>query len=1250
MNLQDYPFQIFYGPADDPLHSFYIPALKATQRYDRSAGFFSSTALAVAAEGIAHLIQNGGTMRLLVGAQLSEDDVEAIRQGYDQRALLGERMLAQITDLQNTLQQKRLEALAWMVAAGQLEIRVVLPCGPNHLPLPASQCADYYHTKMGIFTDAEENQIAFAGSVNESETAWVHNFETFTVYFSWNETASYLAQVSINFERLWTGQDPYWIAVTLPDAVRQQLLHYAPRQAPTHDPLEREEPVEINEPDAVAYSPSCTADQREKIIFQFLRDAPHLIQSGSLGAATAAVIAWPHQTRVADAVIQRFPDRAMLCDEVGLGKTIETGLVLRQLILSGFVKRCLILAPKSVLRQWQEELYEKFALRVPRYDGKNFWGLYGQPIDSQEGNPWNSYPVLLAGSQLAKRADRRQQILSANHWDLLIVDEAHHARRKDFKQHIYRPNRLLSLINELSQQNKITGLLLMTATPMQVHPLEVWDLLKLLGLGGRWGADDENFLQYFTELRKQYASVDWEFVFGMLRDELQTGGTLDADFVERAQAEIGPVKWSAIEGLIHQPGNPAITLKALGDSVQPYVSELARLHTPLHRYVFRNTRTLLREYKRQGILKKNVPTRRPKIIRVNMRPEETDLYERIDEYISYFYQKYEHERRGLGFIMTVYRRRLTSSFYAVRCSLERRLQYLRGALSPDTLLDAEELEPDELSQEELALDLMDEAETAPMPTGNEPLSREMYQAEVNYLQTFIHDLQALGRADSKLEHLKQNLRQIFSQRSTVLVFTQYTDTMDYLRDELREVYGAELACYSGRGGETWNGIAWVQTTKEFVKAEFKEGRIRILLCTESASEGLNLQTCGVLINYDMPWNPMRVEQRIGRIDRIGQQFSEVWIDNYFYADTIEDMIYQRLSERITWFEVVVGELQPILAEVGEVTRRLAMLPSEERQRQLESEIDALKQRLQNKEVESLNLDTYSESGTYRPPQPSPVTMANLEDVLTHSSATSALFQPHPTIPRAYLLDHNGSSLTVTFARECFDAHPQTVQFLTYGNPNLDELLALNPAPTFEKTDLFLRFESSSDVQFCGWYYPVEDGSAQPIDSLETLLHQLDAHPGSSFSGDGFTHLAEDQFNAAVTNILQNQRTVIKQRVYGNWLAEKSKAQRLLVKAALVELALGQQPELLDTETYPSAFTEQAVLGLRRHNYPWAPVIALLANVEGLVPTRDDPFFQQIEGSSKDSLRTMWSELTGECKKLVLILSAAHKNYVAFMDD
>ncbi|MGB8644111.1 MAG: helicase-related protein [Anaerolineae bacterium] len=1227
MALTDYPFRIYYGPADDPLNNFYIPALSASVRYDRSAGFFSSSALAVAAAGVARLIRNGGHMRLLVGASLDERDVEAIQQGYDLKARVTERLLQHFADPQDALLRQRLEVMAWMVAEGLLDIKVVLPRDRNGRPVPAAQAQDYYHPKIGIFTDAGENRIAFSGSVNESETAWQHNYETFSVYFSWNETRPYLAQVAIRFDRLWQGEEPDWIALDIPQAVRERLLQYRPAQAPTHDPLEPEpsappahetqSPVETGVPEA------------ERLRFQFVRDAPFLPNAASLGAATCAIVPWPHQTRVAQEVIGRFPDRALLCDEVGLGKTIEAGLVIRQLLLSGRVKRCLILAPKSVVKQWQQELYEKFSLDVPRYDVNKFWDVHDAPLSAPNGNPWDAFDVLLAGSQLAKRGDRRDELLVAKGWDLVVVDEAHHARRKDFKERAYRPNRLLGLLNELNARRKAASLLLMTATPMQVHPLEVWDLLTVLGLGGRWRADEDNFLNFFQEMRKPFAGADWELIFDLVRDHLATQPDPDPTFAAQAQAELGPVKWAELDELPNRPGERVRRLQNLGQAAEPYVQEFARRHTPLRHYILRNTRALLREYKRRGILHANVPTRRPHLERIPLRPEEEKLYTRIEEYTSNFYQKYENERRGLGFIMTIYRRRLTSSFYAVRCSLERRLKFLRGVLRPDEIYD-----DDDVEQEELDLDLAEEG----LGEGD----RARFKQELDYVADFVRELRALSSADSKLEQLKTELNRVFMQRDKVIVFTQYTDTMDYLRDQLREVYGTQVACYSGRGGEVWTGMIWADTTKEQVKNDFRAGKVRILLCTESASEGLNLQTCGVLVNYDMPWNPMRVEQRIGRIDRIGQEYPEVWISNYFYENTIEDLIYQRLADRIDWFEVVVGDLQPILAEVGEMTRRLAMLPATERQARLEQEIAALRQRLQDREVESLNLDQFLEPEDYHPGPVSPVTLADLERLLTQSVATGRLFRSDPGMKGAYLLAWRGQTLPVTFSPACFDEHPDTVRFISYGSPLLADLLAVAPAPEGGASAPVVRCASDGDIPLRAWYAP-RDGETDPapIETLAQLEGMLKSGNAAPAIDDLFRERAGQLFAAQVAETRAHQAEMLNHRAMGVYLAERARGQRLLCQAAMVEIALGQQPELFDGGVYPTAFNEQAVRGLQRHHFPWAALLQL-AFEPGLAPRADDPYYHQIADSTRESLRGRLNQLTEQARQAVTSLKAAHE--------
>ena len=285
---------------------------------------------------------------------------------------------------------------------------------------------------------------------------------------------------------------------------------------------------------------------------------------------------------------------------------------------------------------------------------------------------------------------------------------------------------------------------------------------------------------------------------------------------------------------------------------------------------------------------------------------------------------------------------------------------------------------------------------------------ELCQGEIDYLEDFLTQLAALG-SDSKFERLAADLREVLQKRDSVLVFTQYTDTMDYLRDGLREVYGGQVACYSGRGGECWQGGKWVAVSKETIKTAFRASReVKILLCTESASEGLNLQTCGVLINYDMPWNPMRVEQRIGRIDRIGQTYEYVWVRNYFYEQTVEADIYHRLDDRIGSFEHVVGELQPILARVARMIEAAAMAGQDRREQLIAQEVASINLLVRSAEAGTLNLDKLvDDEVAATSAAPPPVTMPELERALVTSAELAGRFHPHPTIGRAHQFDWNG---------------------------------------------------------------------------------------------------------------------------------------------------------------------------------------------------------------------------------------------------
>jgi len=1224
-NLRDHHFKIAYGPGDDRLKDFYIPALSCAVRYDRSAGFFSSSALAVAAAGVAHLIANGGRMRLLVGAQLSPDDVKALQGGADLAALVADRMVSGLEEKVDALARERLAALAWMIREGTLEVRVVLPKGPDGRPLPADQSRDYYHPKSGIFTDANGDQVAFSGSINESAQGWEHNYEQFMVYRSWiHAVVPYITQVRLDFESLWKGErDRDWIAVELPRAVREGLLRYCPSEPPSKDSLEV---IGVAESEGEPEPQRLSADTRERIIFQFLRDAPFLSNGGRLGEVASTVRYWPHQARVVQRVVDTYPKRYLLCDEVGLGKTIEGGGIAKQLLLSGRVRRCLILAPKGVCRQWQEELYEKFLLNVPRYDGGRFVDYFERELPTEAENPWNAFPFIIASSHLAKRRERMGEVLSADPWDLVLVDEAHHARRKDFISGQYRRNRLLSLLLGPQENPSVPGLaertrglILMTATPMQIDPREVWDLLTVLGLGGRWGASDDNFVRFFDEIR-QGAEADWRFVLRMVRDYLDQGGEVDASLAEAAQKRVGLVTWETIRNLPYADRIEPTILR-LDEAGRAVLLEFVRRHTPLAGLVFRNTRALLKEYRRRGLLKENVPERRPEPAWISMRPEERELYDRIEEYISEFYKKYEAERTGLGFVMTVYRRRLTSSFYAIARSLERRLEFLRGgpdAAVPGGLVD------EDFEEEDLDEDILEKLAE---------VDRSIYREEMAYVENFLAQLRLLD-VDSKVEQLQADLRLLLERRETVIVFTLYTDTMDYLRDKLRSVYGAQVACYSGRGGEVWDGEGWKRVTKERIKADFREEKIKILLGTDALSEGLNLQTCGVMVNYDMPWNPMRVEQRIGRIDRIGQRYDEVWIRNYFYEDTVEANVYRALEGRIQWFEAVVGPLQPILARVAHVIKAAAMESGTAREAVLARELEAIRRDIEQQRVTALDLDEYvSAAMEQRSAEAPPVTQSEIERTFLESPALEGRFLPHPEIAGAYHLWVDGMTVSVTFDAEVFDAHPATLRLLGYSDELFQRLLESVDAPEGSVAPWVVRL-SVDEPPMRGYYVKTDEGAAA-VTTLAALAAALEQEVPPLDAGQ--IAAARAGLEARAAELLQRERAVEKARKQTAEVALQERGRQVLLQATYIDLAMSAHPELFGASPNSAGFTEEAVRALKRHGYPFAPLIRLVGT-EGIVPVPTDPFYMRIQDSSLDGLRKRFEAAKGRATEIVAELA------------
>ena len=664
---------------------------------------------------------------------------------------------------------------------------------------------------------------------------------------------------------------------------------------------------------------------------------------------------------------------------------------------------------------------------------------------------WAQFPMMLASSHLARMRRHRHRILEAAPWDLVLVDEAHHARRRGLGG-ADSANQLLQLLREMKDNDAWKAVILATATPMQMNTHEVFYLLDILGLPGSWRRSPEQFESYYRQLAEEDPKArEWKLLREMLRDFFAQPDVRPNRHVnDQVRKLIGPE--AMLVRRLHEAPLAGSTIAARPPEVRRVIDAWLRANTPMRDRVFRSTREAIQEYQRAGLLDPKKATVPRRIVDDQMIPfgseEEATLYRRVEDYISKYYDAYSKDTatKPLGFIMTVYRRRLTSSLYAVHNSLTRRLRALREQASLEELLD----DDDRYTLEHSVLFDPDDLEG--------DLAKR-YGEEIAELESFIGDLEHQIPHDTKVQRLSADIHQAFLDgHRTVLVFTQYTDTLEWLREQLQATYGPQIACYTGGGGSRWNGEKgkWESLTKGEVKRLFREGQeVRILLGTDALSEGLNLETCDRMFNYDMPWNFMRVEQRIGRIDRIGGRL-EVKVTNYFYKDTVEERVYTGIAEDAEWFDHVVGPAQPVLGRVEAVIQGLAMKsPGKGRDEALAQGLAEVRQAIAEAKGRAVQLSDFEAEKGELPidgyAAAPAITLDDIEEILTTNPLTAPLMYDHPdALPRTYLLELDGQKHAMTFDRDVYDTNPE-IGFMTYRHPTFESLLAaaLNPGSAVE---------------------------------------------------------------------------------------------------------------------------------------------------------------------------------------------------------
>lgn len=453
-----------------------------------------------------------------------------------------------------------------------------------------------------------------------------------------------------------------------------------------------------------------------------------------------------------------------------------------------------------------------------------------------------------------------------------------------------------------------------------------------------------------------------------------------------------------------------------------------RRFTPSRFLVSRHTRRLLKAYRDRGMLDCSIAERKVEDIFLKLSPGERNLYGAVEDYIATTYMNApDRERGAVGFVMTIYRRRLASSFYALAQTMKNRLAILAGKnplpeYGEDDILEEEDREYiDEETDEEILNDNQ----------AQDRKKRALFLEEAKDIRELLAAVEKLP-LDSKARVLLGQLRELKNRGyRQIIIFSQYTDTLDFLRDLLIKDYG--VLCFSGRGGEQWDSGQWRPVSRETTREIFKNGGAEIMLCTDAAAEGLNFQFCGALINYDMPWNPMKVEQRIGRIDRLGQEYPVIEARNLLCEKTVESDIYIALSRRIKLFGDYIGNMQPILAKVPGVIRNIALTGKSDRQNKL----NAFASQIDEKEASGFDLEEINSSLAPLNACDPAYDLEFLNNVLTNPALMPDNIKVGVLSGKneyEYKAPGMSKPIRVTTSATYFQEHPESVELWSPGSP------------------------------------------------------------------------------------------------------------------------------------------------------------------------------------------------------------------------
>lgn len=671
------------------------------------------------------------------------------------------------------------------------------------------------------------------------------------------------------------------------------------------------------------------------------RSSSASVESLTSALADAQVDLNPHQVEAALFAFRSPLSRgAILADEVGLGKTIEAGILLSQRWAERR-RHLLVICPANLRKQWSQELADKFFLPTAILETKTF----NEEIKRGNLNPFDQLKIVLCSFQFVRTKDA---YLRQTPWDLVVIDEAHRLRN------VYKPNNKIA--NAIKAAIAQYPKLLLTATPLQNSLLELYGLVSIV---------DEHV---FGDLRSFKAQ------FSRFNSAGQASAEALVSAVARFKAEPTSENQKAVNKSIRD-ANKAVD--------REYGMLKSRIRPICQRTLRRQVLAYVSYTHRHALVQEFIPN-----------DDEKRLYRLVSEYLQSdrLYALPSSQRQLMTLIL---RKLLASSSYAIADTLRGLAEKLEAAEKAQAALDAP---PSELGEnfeslpeiEDEWLEDDSDADSAGQsaPKQLTPEQREELRAEKEKLRQF-HELARSIEQNSKGEVLLTALRRGFdaaararvdhqngSMQQKAIIFTESRRTQEYLYRLLESSeFGGKIVLFNGTNSDPMSAEIYREWSKLHAGTDRITGsptadkraaivesfrdQASIMIATEAAAEGINLQFCNLVVNYDMPWNPQRIEQRIGRCHRYGQKY-DVVVVNFLNRDNAADVrVYQLLDEKFRLFDGVFGASDEVIGAIGsgvDFEKRIVSIYQQCRApEQIQFEFDKLQQELESEISEARSL-------------------------------------------------------------------------------------------------------------------------------------------------------------------------------------------------------------------------------------------------------------------------------------------------------